>query len=170
MIHSLQQMYPALWQRNFRYYWAGQCISLIGTWMQTTGQQWLIYSMTKSAFLLGMLGAAQFLPMMLFSLPVGVFIDRYPKKKILLLTQTALMLQGLILATLIWSGHVSYWNVLLLAGMLGIINTIDQPTRQSFMPELVNRPNLRNAIGLNSAIVNLARIAGPATAALLVVE
>ncbi len=170
MIHSLQQMYPALWQRNFRYYWAGQCISLIGTWMQTTGQQWLIYSMTKSAFLLGMLGAAQFLPMMLFSLPVGVFIDRYPKKKILLLTQTALMLQGLILATLIWSGHVSYWNVLLLAGMLGIINTIDQPTRQSFMPELVNRPNLRNAIGLNSAIVNLARIAGPALAALLMEE
>lgn len=170
MLHSLQQMYPALRQRNFRYYWTGQCISLIGTWMQTTGQQWLIYSMTKSAFLLGMLGAAQFLPMMLFSLPAGVFIDRYPKKKILLLTQTALMLQGLVLALLVWSGHVTYWNVLLLAGILGIINTIDQPTRQSFMPELVNRPNLRNAIGLNSAIVNLARIAGPALAALLMEE
>jgi MFS family permease len=170
MITKLKETYPALSQRNFRYYWFGQCVSLIGTWMQSTAQQWLVYSMTKSALLLGLLGAAQFLPVMFFSLVAGVFIDRYPKKRLLLFTQICLMLQGFVLALLVWSGQVTYSHVLILATLLGLVNTLDQPTRQSFMPELVEKKDLRSAIGLNSAVFNVARMIGPALSATLMAK
>ncbi|MBM7867249.1 MFS transporter [Heliobacterium gestii] len=159
--------FPALRHKNFRYFWFGQCISLLGTWMQRAAQQWLVYTLTKSAFLLGILGVGQFGPMLLFSLFAGVLIDRYPKKRILMMTQTALMIQALILAYLVYSGGVSYWKVLLLATSLGLVNTLDMPARQSFIIELVGRQDLTNAIALNSTIVNLARIAGPSLAAFL---
>lgn len=167
IIAKLKETYPALTQRNFRYYWFGQCISMIGTWIQATAQQWLVYTLTKSALLLGLLGVAQFGPVMCLSLFAGVFIDRYPKKHLIILTQISLMLQAFILAFLVWSGHVTYWNVLILAALLGLVNTLDQPTRQSFIPELVERKDLRSAIGLNSAIFNVARMIGPAIAAVL---
>lgn len=170
MIAKLKETYPALAQRNFRYFWFGQCISLIGTWMQSTGQQWLVYSLTKSALLLGLLGAAQFGPIMCLSLFAGVFIDRYPKKRLLMITQTSLMIQAFVLALLVWSGHVTYWHVLILAALLGLVNTLDQPTRQSFVPELVERKDIRSAIGLNSAIFNLARMIGPALSAVLMAK
>lgn len=170
MITKLKETYPALSQRNFRYYWFGQCVSLIGTWMQSTAQQWLVYSMTKSALLLGLLGAAHFLPVMFFSLVAGVFIDRYPKKRLLLFTQICLMLQGFVLALLVWSGQVTYSHVLILATLLGLVNTLDQPTRQSFMPELVEKKDLRSAIGLNSAVFNVARMIGPALSATLMAK
>lgn len=164
---KLGKTFPALTHKNYRYFWFGQCISLMGTWMQTTAQQWLVYTITKSAFLLGILGVAQFGPMLVFSLFAGVLADRYPKKAILLFTQSALMIQAFILATLVLSGHIHYWQVLLLASSLGLVNTLDMPTRQSFMVELVGRKDLTNAIALNSTIVNLARIIGPTIAALL---
>ncbi|ODA38897.1 MFS transporter [Desulfosporosinus sp. BG] len=167
IITKLKETYPALTQRNFRYYWFGQCISMIGTWIQATAQQWLVYTLTKSALLLGLLGVAQFGPVMFLSLFAGVFIDRYPKKNLIILTQISLMLQAFILSFLVWSGHVTYWNVLILAVLLGLVNTLDQPTRQSFIPELVERKDLRSAIGLNSAIFNVARMIGPAIAAVL---
>jgi len=167
---KLQEIYPALTQRNFRYYWYGQCISMIGTWIQATAQQWLVYTLTKSALLLGLLGVAQFGPVMCLSLFAGVFIDRYPKKRLIMLTQISLMLQAFILALLVWSGHVTYWSVLILATVLGLVNTLDQPTRQSFIPELVERKDLRSAIGLNSAIFNVARMIGPALAAVLMTK
>lgn len=170
MIAKLKETYPALTQRNFRYYWFGQCISLIGTWMQSTAQQWLVYSLTKSALLLGLLGVAQFGPVMCLSLFAGVFIDRYPKKSLLIFTQISLMIQAFILTLLVWSGHVTYWNVFILAAFLGLVNTLDQPTRQSFTPELVERKDLRSAIGLNSAIFNVARMIGPALAAVLMAQ
>ncbi|HEX3015946.1 MAG TPA: MFS transporter [Desulfobacteria bacterium] len=170
MIAKLKQTFPALTERNYRYFWLGQCISVIGTWMQVTAQQWLVYSLTKSALLLGLLGAAQFGPVMCLSLVAGVFIDRYPKKRLIIITQVGLMLQAFILALLVWSGQVTYWRVLLLATLLGFINTLDQPTRQSFMPELVERKYLRSAIGLNSAIFNVARMTGPALAAVLMAK
>ncbi|EGW37734.1 MFS transporter [Desulfosporosinus sp. OT] len=170
IIAKLKETYPALTQRNFRYYWFGQCISMIGTWIQATAQQWLVYTLTKSALLLGLLGVAQFGPVMCLSLFAGVFIDRYPKKNLIILTQISLMLQAFILAFLVWSGHVTYWNVLILAVLLGLVNTLDQPTRQSFIPELVERKDLRSAIGLNSAIFNVARMIGPAIAAVLMDE
>ena len=150
---KLGRTFPALTHKNYRYFWFGQCISLMGTWMQTTAQQWLVYSITKSAFLLGILGVAQFGPMLVFSLFAGVLADRYPKKAILLFTQAALMVQAFILAVLVWSGHIQYWEVLLLASAFGLVNTLDMPTRQSFMVELVGRKDLSNAIALNSTIV-----------------
>ncbi len=167
MTIRLKKTFPALTYRNFRYFWFGQCISLIGTWAQTTAQQWLVYTLTKSAFLLGLLGAAQFGPVMFLSLFAGVFVDRYPKKKMLLFTQTALMIQAFVLALLVWSGHIVYGEVFVLAALMGLVNTLDLPARQSFMPDLVDRKDLRSAIGLNSAIVNVARMIGPALAAVL---
>lgn len=159
--------FPALTHRDFRYFWTGQCISLLGTWMQRTAQQWLVYSITKSPLLLGILGVFQFLPALLFSLFAGVIIDRFPKKNILIITQSILMLQSLILAFLVWSGYVRYWHILLLGAILGFVNTFDMPTRQSFFIELVGKKDLVNAIALNSTIVNLAKIVGPAIAGLI---
>lgn len=159
--------FPALKHKNFRYFWLGQCISLMGTWMQSTAQQWLVYTLTKSAFLLGILGVFQFGPMLFFSLFAGAVIDRFPKKKILLITQTILMIQAFLMAALVWSGKVQYWQVLILAAILGLSNTFDLPARQSFIIELVGRKDLFNAVALNSATVNLARIAGPAIAGII---
>ena len=159
--------FPALANPNFRYFWFGQSISFLGTWMQRAAQQWLVYTLTKSALLLGFLGVAQFAPVLLFSLFAGAFIDRYPKKKIIYITQTALLTQALILSALVWTGHIRYWQVLVLATIMGFANTMDIPARQSIIIELVGKKNLTNAIALNSAIVNLARIAGPALSALL---
>lgn len=170
MLAKLKKIYPALTQRNFRYFWFGQCVSLIGSWMDTTGQQWLAYTLTKSALLLGLLGVAQFGPVMCFSLFAGVIIDRYPKKQILLFTQTCLMILAFILAFLVISGHITYWHIFILAIFLGLVNTLDQPTRQSFMPELVDKKDLRSAIGLNSSIFNVARMLGPAIAAILMAK
>jgi predicted MFS family arabinose efflux permease len=170
MIKKVKEIYPALSRRNFRYYWFGQCISLIGTWMQATAQQWLIYSLTKSGILLGLLGVAQFGPVMFLSLFAGVFIDRYPKKRLLIFTQCSLMIQAFILAFLVWTGHVTYWHVFILAILLGLINTLDQPTRQAFMPELVEKKDLRSAIGLNSAVFNVARMIGPALSAVMMAK
>ena len=167
LMEKLGESFPALTHKNYRYFWFGQCISLIGTWMQRTAQQWLVYTITKSAFSLGILGVAQFGPMLIFSLFAGVLADRYPKKSMLLFTQSALMILAFILAILVWSGHIYYWQVLILAAALGLVNTLDMPTRQSFVVELVGRKDLTNAIALNSSIVNLARIIGPAIAALL---
>lgn len=135
--------------------------------MQSTAQQWLVYTLTKSALLLGILGVGQFGPVLLFSLFAGVFIDRYPKKKILIFTQTSLLVQAFILAALVYLGHVRYWEVLVLAIAMGFVNTLDMPARQSFIIELVGREDLPNAIALNSTIVNLARILGPAVSAVL---
>lgn len=159
--------FPALTHKNFRYFWTGQCISLLGTWMQRTAQQWLVYSITKSPLLLGILGVFQFLPALLFSLFAGVIIDRFPKKNILIITQSIQMIQSLILAFLVCSGYVRYWHILLLGTILGFVNTFDMPTRQSFFIELVGKKDLVNAIALNSTIVNLARIVGPALAGLI---
>ena len=167
VITRLKQTFPALKYRNFRYFWFGQCISLIGTWMQLTAQQWLVYTMTKSALLLGFLGVAQFGPVMCLSLFAGVIVDKYPKKWIIIFTQTTSMIQALVLGVLVWSGHIVYWEILVLASLLGLANTLDMPARQSFMPELVERKDLRSAIGLNMAVFNSARIIGPAFSALL---
>lgn len=154
--------FPALKHKYFRYFLAGQCISLMGTWVQRTAQQWVFYDITKSAFLLGVLGVFQFTPMLLFSLLAGVFVDRFPKKKLLLITQFLQMMQAFVFAILIWSGHIKYWHVLILAGVYGIVQTFDMPTRQSFFIELVGKDDLISAIGMNSTIVNIARILGPA--------
>ncbi len=170
MIIQVKTAFPALAYRNFRLFWFGQCISLIGTWMQTTAQQWLVYTLTKSAFLLGLLGVAQFGPMLCLSLVAGVFIDRYPKKNMILFTQTFLMIQAFALGVLICSGHIVYWEVLVLAALQGLINTLDIPTRQSLISYLVDRKDLSSALGLNSAVFNIARMIAPALSAVLIAQ
>lgn len=159
---------PALSHRNFRLFWTGQCISLVGTWMQIIGQSWLVLQLTNSPFKLGLVSAIQFLPMMLFSLFAGTLVDRFSKKKVLIFTQASLAVLAFILATLTYFKVVQYWHVLVLAAFMGIINTLDMPTRQSFFVELVGKADLMNAIGLNSSVFNLARIIGPAIAGFLI--
>ncbi len=159
--------FRALRNPNYRYFWLGQCVSLIGTWMQTIGQAWLVYSMTKSAVLLGVLGAAQFLPVTLLTLFAGVFVDKFPKKNILLATQSAAMLLALTLAALVFTHTARYEYILILAILLGVTNAVDMPTRQSFMIEIAGREDLMNAIALNSVVFNLAKILGPALGAVL---
>ncbi|MDP4158724.1 MAG: MFS transporter [Bacillota bacterium] len=163
----LRRSFPALTHSNFRIYWLGQCVSLIGTWMQNIGQTWLVFSLTGSPLLVGLLGAVQFLPLTVFSLFAGVVIDKYPKKQILLITQFVSMILAFSLAALVFTQTVRYVYVLILAFILGLTNTIDMPTRQAFTIEMAGKKDLMNAIALNSATFNLARIIGPAIGALV---
>ena len=159
--------FHALTNANYRYFWLGQCVSLIGTWMQSIGQTWLVYSLTNSPLLLGVLGAMQYLPVTLLTLFAGVWIDRFPKKKILIATQTISMILALSLAALAFTHSVKYEYVLILAVLLGITNSVDMPARQSFMIEIAGRDDLMNAIALNSVTFNLAKILGPSIGAVL---
>ena len=158
----------ALGHRDFRLFWCGQMVSLVGTWMQSVGQSWLVLELTSSPFRLGLIGALQFGPILLFSFVGGAISDRVRKRRVLLCTQSALMLQALTLAALVWSGRVQFWHVAALAALYGFANTLDMPSRQSYMAHLVPRGDLMNAIALNSAVFNGARVAGPAVAGLLV--
>ncbi len=153
--------FTSLRQRNYRSYWLGQMISLIGTSMQTLGQSWLVLKLTRSPLQLGLVGALQFLPVLLFSIFGGVFADRWPKKRVLLLTQTANMLLAFVLWGLVATDMVQLWQVYVLVLLLGVTSTLDKPARQSFVIELVGREELSNAVALNFSIVNLARIVGP---------
>ena len=157
----------ALKHNNFRYYWIGMCVSLIGTWMQNIAQPWLAYTLTNSPFLLSLIGIVQFTPMLIFALFAGVFVDKFSKKKILLFTQSASLVITLILAILVWTGKIEYWHILIMSTFLGIVNTVDMPARQSMVIELVGREDLMNAIALNSMVFNLARIIGPALAGIV---
>ena len=152
----------ALSHRNFRLFWSGQCVSLIGTWIQRASQAWLVLEMTNSPFLLGLVGAAQFTPVLVLSLFAGVVADRVSKRKLVMYMQLALGVQALILSALVYTGTVQYWHVLTLAMLQGICSAFDNPARQSFIVEMVGKEHLMNAIALNSAIFNGARIIGPA--------
>jgi MFS family permease len=158
----------ALGHRDFRLFWCGQLVSLIGTWMQSVGQAWLVLELTNSPFRLGLIGALQFGPILLFSFLSGAISDRVRKRRLLLGTQTALMLQAFTLAVLVWSGHVQFWHVAVLAALYGLATTLDMPSRQAYIAHLVPRGDLMNAIALNSAVFNGARVVGPAMAGLLV--
>src|SRR5207302_5408241 len=167
-VKGLLRAFLALRHRNFRLFWSGQLISLIGTWMQSTGQAWLVLELTHSAWWLGMVGALQFLPVMLLSLFGGVVADRVPKRKVLLFTQSFAMLQAAILWMLIVTGAIQLWHVLVLASLLGLTNSLDMPTRQAFVAEMVGREDLPNAIALNSSLFNMARMVGPGIGGLII--
>src|SRR6266852_5566449 len=167
-VKGLLRTFIALRHRNFRIFWFGQLISLIGTWMQTTAQAWLVLQLTHSAWLLGVVGALQFLPVMFLSLFGGVLADRLPKRKVLLFTQSSAMIQAIILWALVATGHVQIWHVLILASLLGLTNSIDMPTRQAFVVEMVGREDLPNAIALNSSLFNMARVLGPGLGGLII--
>ena len=157
--------FSAFRSRNYRLYFTGQSVSLIGTWMQKTAVSWVIYALTHSTFMLGLtLFASQF-PSFLFSLLGGVVSDRYNRFKVLLGTQIASMVQASILAILILAGHYAVWEILSLSVMLGIINAFDVPARQSLVYEMIeDKKDLPNALALNSSMVNLSRLIGPAIA------
>jgi MFS family permease len=163
----LKNNFHSLYHRNYRYFFFGQMISLIGTWMQVMAQAWLVYTLTSSPLKLGIVSATQFLPTLIFALFAGALVDRYSKKKILIITQAIYCIQALVLFYLIHTGTVQYWHILLLTLSLGLASAIDMPARQSFVIELVGRGDVVNAVGLNSAIYNLARILGPAIAGII---
>ena len=153
---------------NYRVYFFGQMISLVGTWMQTTAQAWLVLRITGSPFALGAVTTLQFLPITLFTLFGGVFADRLPKRKMLMVTQSIAMTQAFVLGTLVATDAVQLWHIYVLALTLGTVNAFDGPVRQSFVVELVGRDQLVNAVALNSSIFNVARIIGPAVAGILI--
>ncbi|MGZ3763206.1 MAG: MFS transporter [Mucilaginibacter sp.] len=157
--------FSAFKSRNYRLYFVGQSVSLIGTWMQKTAVSWVIYSLTHSTFMLGLtLFASQF-PSFLFSLIGGVVSDRYNRFRVLLGTQVASMIQASILAVLILAGHYAVWEILMLSVLLGVINAFDVPARQSLVYEMIeDKKDLPNALALNSSMVNLSRLIGPAIA------
>ena len=161
-------MFRALGHRNYRLFFSGQIISLIGTWMQSIAQSWLVYRLTKSSLLLGLVGFAGQIPVFLFATLGGVFADRHSRHRIVIATQTSAMLLAFILSALTLLGHIQVWQILLLASLLGIVNAFDIPARQAFIVEMVNSEDLINAIALNSAMFNGARILGPAVAGVLV--
>jgi MFS family permease len=166
---GLKSIGRALRHRNFRLFFGGQTISLMGTWMQRIALGWLVYRLTGSAFLLGVVGFAGQIPTFLLTPFSGVLADRWNRQRILIVTQTLSMVQALILAYLVLNQIVLIWQIILLSLFLGTINAFDIPARQSFMVEMVeDKEDLGNAIALNSSMVNSARLVGPSVAGLLI--
>lgn len=163
----LAKTFRALRHRNYRLFWTGQLVSLTGTWMQSVAQGWLVYLLTKSALSLGVVSFAQFLPVLLFTLLGGVAADRFDRQRLVIFTQSASLVQAAILATLTLTGVIQVWHIIALAFLLGTINALDTPARQSLIHELVAKEDLMNAIALNSTAFNSTRIVGPAIAGTL---
>lgn len=160
--------FSSLGNPNYRLYWFGQLISLTGTWMQRLAQDWLVLSLTNSPLALGAVSMLQFLPITIFSLYGGVIADRFPKRKLLLITQTVATLQAIVMAALTSLGMIQLWQVYVLAFILGLSNAFDQPARQSFPVELVGRSEVANAVALNSTLFNMSRIIGPSLAGIAI--
>jgi predicted MFS family arabinose efflux permease len=158
----------ALNHRDFRRWYVSSLISQVGTWMQSVAQAWLVLQLTDSPFRLGLIGALQWGPMLIFALVTGAIADRLPKRRLLVATQAALGGQSLILGTLVATGHVQYWHIGVLAVAAGLANTLDNPARQSYNADLVGRHDVMNAVALNSAAFNIARILGPAVGGLII--
>jgi MFS family permease len=164
----VSQFTRAFRHRNYQLFFAGQLVSLTGTWMQSVAESWLVFRLTGSAALLGVTSFVTLVPVFLFATIGGIAADRADRRNILIATQSISMLLPLTLAALTLSGHVRVWHVFILAGCLGIVNAFDIPARQSFVVEMVGREDLANAIALNSSMVNGARVVGPAVSGLLV--
>ena len=163
-----KKTFRSLRVRNYRLYFAGQVVSMTGTWMQWVAQGWLVLRMTGSGFLVGAVTATQFLPMLLGGAYGGVIADRVDKRKLLIGTQSTAGLLALILGVLVTTGAVRLWMVFALALTLGIVNAIDNPARQSFVSEMVDRSEVTNAVSLNSVLANGTRVVGPAVAGFLI--
>ena len=165
---NLPESLRALRHRNYRIFFAGQLVSLTGTWMQSVAQAWLAYRLTNSAVLLGIVGFAGQIPTLLFSPAGGVVADRFPRRRVLIVTQASSMGLAFVLAALTFADAISVPWILALAALGGVVNAFDIPTRQAFAIDMVGRDDLVNAIALNSSIFNGARVMGPAIAGLLV--
>jgi MFS family permease len=168
-ISGIRTLLRALRSRNFRLFVAGQSVSLVGTWMQAVAMSWLVYRLTGSAFLLGVVGFTSQIPTFLLAPVAGVLADRWNRRRLLIATQALAMLQAAVLAAAVLTGVVQVWHIILLSLLLGIVNAFDIPVRQSFVVEMVShREDLGNAIALNSSMVQGARLIGPTIAGLLV--
>ena len=166
--HAGGVTFAALSIPNYRRYYGGQAISMIGTWMQMTAQSWLVLTLTHSGTALGVVVALQTLPVLLLGPYGGVIADRVDKRKLMIALQTAMGIQALVLGLLTVTGVVQVWQIGILAALLGLNNAFENPARQSFMMELVGPEHLRNAVSLNSVLVNVARAIGPAVAGILI--
>ncbi|MDQ3200468.1 MAG: MFS transporter [Verrucomicrobiota bacterium] len=167
---SWRRTFSAFQYRNYRLYFWGQLVSLIGTWMTSTAQGWLVYQLTGSKALLGIVAAAGTAPMLFFSTLGGWAADRFSKRSVLICTQVAMMILAFIFAGLVWSGLIRPWQIIVLGLCGGVAMAFDMPARQSFVVEIASREDLMNAISLNSAMFNGARIIGPAIAGFLMAK
>jgi MFS family permease len=165
---SIRSTFRSLRTRNYRLFAAGQVVSNTGTWMQRIAQDWLVLSITHSGTALGVVTALQFLPILLFSVWGGVLADRFPKRTMLMLTQSSMGVLAGILGALTVSGHITVWMIYVFALLLGAVTAADTPARQSFVVEMVGQEDLQNAVSLNAANFNLARVVGPAVAGLFI--
>lgn len=163
-----RRMARALRYRNYRLYFGGQGISLIGTWMQRIAMSWLVFRLTDSAFMLGAIGFAGSLPSFLMGPFAGVLADRCNRRRVLVITQSLALTQAFILALLVLTGRITVWQILVLSIFLGFVEAFDMPMRQSFMVEIVGKKDLGNAIALNSSMVNSSRLIGPSIAGVLI--
>jgi MFS family permease len=164
-----QLMFRALQHRNFRLFFMGQSLSLLGTWMQMTAVAWLVWRLEHNAFLLGLAGFAARIPAFVIAPLAGVLVDRWNRHRLVIVTQVLAMIQALVLAGLMFSGHITIWEIILLSLLLGVINALDMPARQAFMIQMLDRrDDLTSAIALNSSIVNGARLLGPAVSGVII--
>src|SRR2546426_1026398 len=164
----LRMTLRAFRHRNYRLYFFGQIISLTGTWMQSVGQSWLVYRLTGSASMLGMVGFASQFPVFLLAPVGGSFADSHPRRRSLIVVQVSAMILAVLLAALTFTNRIERWHIVVFATLLGVVSAFDIPIRQSFVVEMVGRDDLMNAIALNSSMMNGARIVGPAVAGVLV--
>jgi MFS family permease len=163
-----ERTFRSLHVRNYRLFFYSQLVSLTGTWMQTTAQSWLVLKLTDSGVALGVMIALQFLPMLLFGVWGGVLADRLDKRRTLIWTQSAAAVLAVVMWVIVLTGVVDVWMIDLLAFLLGLVTVVDLPTRQAFVMEMVGTDELANAVGLNSAVFNAARLVGPAVAGVLI--
>ena len=164
---NFKDTFSAFKHPNYRLWFMGQVVSIVGTWMQATAQGYLVYELTKSSAYLGYVSFANGLPTWLFSLYGGVIADRIPRRRMLVITQASMLVLAFILAILTFTKQVQPWHIILLAFLLGTANAFDTPARQSFVTEMVSREDLTNAIALNSTMFNIGTVVGPAVAGLV---
>ena len=166
---TVQLLTRSLRHRNYRLFFVGQTLSLIGTWMTQVATSWLIYRLTNSAWLLGFVGFSGQLPAFFIAPFAGVWVDRWNRHRILKITQTLSMMESFALAAVVFTGHANVWNIVLLTAFQGVVNAVDMPARQAFLVEMVtDRADLANAIALNSSMVNGARLIGPSIAGIVI--
>lgn len=161
--------FPAFKNVNYRYYFTGQFVSFIGTWLQIIAQGWLVFQLTHSAFLVGFIAALGTLPVLFFSLFSGVIVDRTPKKRLVLFTNIMFLILSLMLGILTITGHITVVYIGIIAFLMGVIDSLDKPARHAFVAKIVEKENLSSAIALNSGMFNAARIVGPALAGILII-
>ena len=165
---AFTQIFASLKSYNFRLYFGGQCISLVGTWMQQIAMSWLVFRLTGSVFLLATVTFMAQIPILVVTPCMSVFVDRFDRRNLLVLTQSLSMLQAFLMAILTLTGVIQVWHIMVLSLLIGLINALDNPTRQSFYPNLVPEDKLSNAIALNSAMINGSRLIGPAVGGVLI--